>query len=440
MSHALTAHRQTKDPILVGRDARSRWLPTYWAIEAAFALYGLSWILGLSGVALPLLAIPLAVRMLVSGKVRVPRGFGWLVVYIGWVIVSGFNLPHATSLIFFSWRLANYVSAGVFLLAIYNAPIAKLPTERVVRSAAILWVTIVLGGHLALRWPQFDFSSPLERLMPAAAKSNDFIFRYLHPAASDIHDFLGFDVARPIAPFAYTNDWGSNLTMIFPFVLLLATLVAQREVRIAIATMSALAIPPFVASLNRMAWFSVVVIAVAIAATATWAERRRQLAAIFATSIAVGLVLAVTPLGDLVSERLQTGHSDNTRADLIDQAVEATNASPLIGHGGPIPNELFPLRPHIGTQGFMWTAMVSQGYAGLAIIAMWLLDGLRRAFMARRFPEARAAFVVIVLFLVQSTTYDLVPVQFHLVAVAIALERRAAWHRANDAVVGAHSG
>jgi hypothetical protein len=415
------------DPVVAARGARARWLRPYWPIDVAFGLYGLSWALGLSGIVLPMLAVPLAARLFQMRPVRIPRGFGWYATYLGWVVLSGVNLPESTRLVFFTWRLGNYASSAVFLLAIYNAPIEKLSTERVVRALSVLWVTTILGGHLALRLPRFSFTSPMQQVMPGALRGNDVIFRYVHPHVADVQTFLGFGVPRPSAPFIYTNMWGSNLTLLFPFVLLLGTLVGLRQVRVAMVALVALALPPFIFSLNRMAWFSAAFIAVLIAFTTHRKLRTQVLVGIAGAVLALFLALAFTPLGTLVEDRLETGHSDNTRADLASQGFEVANKSPLIGYGRPLPNIRFPLRADIGTQGFFWTVLVSQGYIGVALYAAWLLDALRRAFIHRARPEARCALMVILLFMVQSTAYDFLPTQVFLVAIAIALERRAAW-------------
>ncbi|MEV0715082.1 hypothetical protein AB0H87_10510, partial [Asanoa sp. NPDC050611] len=54
---------------------------------------------------------------------------------------------------------------------------------------------------------------------------------------------------------------------------------------------------------------------------------------LIAALAAVGAALAVTPLGDVVSARLDNGKSNGVRSYLVERAVAGTIESPLIGFG-----------------------------------------------------------------------------------------------------------
>jgi hypothetical protein len=400
------------------------------AVNLLVALFPVWWALGLSGIVIPLAAIPIGLRLWVLPRVRVPTGFGWYAAFVAWVLLSAINLPEPQALVFFGWRFLTYLACGVILLGIYNASEAELPTESVLRSLSVLWVSTIAGGYLALRFPNLNFASPMEFVLPGVFTSNDFVARFIHPQVADVQGILGTALPRPAAPFVYTNNWGSGITMLLPFAMLLATLVGTHAIRRTVLILGLAALPPFVYSLNRTAWFSLIVIAAVVVITAAPRNRARALGASLGAGVLVVSLVVFTPLGNIVTDRFEHAHSNETREDLASQSFEVTNESPLVGYGRPLPNVRFPLRSEIGTQGFFWTLMVLHGYVGLGMFAVWLLGATARAWWGRRRPEARTALMVLAAFLVQLPFYDMIPYQLCFIAIAIALERRGAAARA----------
>ncbi len=430
-SVALPMHeRQSRASSATGarRDRRAPWMRPYWPIDFLLVGFPIWFITGLSGIIFVLLAIPLAIRLVLARRVRVPNGTGWYVAFLAWVLLSGVNLPKVTNLVFFGWRFATYAAVLVYLLAIYNASEEELSTERVTRGLSILWVATIAGGFLAISFPYFNFSSPMEFVLPNIFTSNDFIFLFVHPQLADVQEILG-NVPRPAAPFVYTNNWGSSITLLLPFVLLRANLIGTAAIRRTVVILGLLALVPFIYSLNRSAWLTVGLMAVVAIITASPRARARAIVGVVATGLAVGALILYTPLGGVVTTRLETGHSNETREDLAAQSVEVTNESPLIGYGRPLPNLRFPLRSEIGTQGFLWTLMVGQGWVGLGLFALWFLGAAARAWWGRRRPEARFALMIIAGFALQLPFYDMIPYQLTFLGIAIALERRSAWAR-----------
>jgi O-Antigen ligase len=404
---------------------RGSWLRPWWPVDALLVFFPLWFVLGLSGIIFPILAVPLAVKLFMMPNVRIPRGAGWYVAFLGWVLLSGVNLPKVVNLVFFGWRFVTYVSAFVFMLAIYNAPEDELSTERVTRNLSLLWVYTIAGGFLAISFPYFSFSSPVESVLPAIFRTNGFIKLFVHPQLADVQEVLG-NVPRPAAPFVYTNNWGSSITLLLPFVLLRAHIIGTPAIRRTVVVLGALALVPFVYSLNRSAWSTLAVMAIVAVLTASPRTRSRAILSVAGAALLVGVLVVYTPLGGVVTNRLDNGHSDNTRQDLVAQSFEVTNESPIIGYGRPLPNIRFPLRSDIGTQGFLWTLMVCQGYVGMTIFGAWLLSAMVKSWWGRRRAEARFALFVLAGFLLQLPFYDMIPYQLHFIAFAIALERRGA--------------
>ena len=152
------------------------------------------------------------------------------------------------------------------------------------------------------------------------------------------------------------------------------------------------------------------------------------------------ILVFVTPLGELVFDRLDTGHSDDRRTDLVGQSIETTMESPVLGHGGPVPDPDSPTRAPIGTHGQLWLLSVSHGIVGAALyifaLGFFWLRTLRGGERQLAFWTNVSVFVA----LVQLPFYDhlFVPLQFVFVFVALAsqeMEQQLATGRRRAALV-----
>jgi O-antigen ligase len=145
-------------------------------------------------------------------------------------------------------------------------------------------------------------------------------------------DLLGGARPRPAAPWGYTNTWGNNVCLLVGWFVVWAA--ARRGSRWLFALLIlAIAVVPVVYSLNRGLWIGLAVVAVY---AALQLARRGRLAALCGVGVAAILVvgaLALTPLGNLVGQRLDNGKSNGVRVYLTDRAVQGVRESPLIGFG-----------------------------------------------------------------------------------------------------------
>ncbi len=145
---------------------------------------------------------------------------------------------------------------------------------------------------------------------------------------------LGDAGTRPKAPFAYTNTWGSVIAMSLVFVgAWLARARGRSRVRWSVVTLVAVAaaMVPVLYSLNRGLWGSLALGGVGLAVLAATKGRP---ALLMACGVLAGiglLTVLVTPLGSLVTDRLENQHSNDRRGGLL----TLTTTSVTDGLAGP---------------------------------------------------------------------------------------------------------
>src|SRR5690606_39662964 len=107
-------------------------------------------------------AVPMAWELYRRRRVRLPTGFGWYLLLLLILLLSGSMLgEHAPGTLpnesgigrYLAWglRLANYASAGIILLFVGNMTEEELPTTRVLRWLSALFATTAIGGLAGLR-------------------------------------------------------------------------------------------------------------------------------------------------------------------------------------------------------------------------------------------------------------------------------------------------
>jgi hypothetical protein len=327
-------------------DGKKRSLPA-WPITAVLAFYPLWWALGLGVLIFALVAVPmlfLLLRRAAAGRpVRLPPGFAWWGIFLIAVVVSigalgadpaGTVPGHAAGrLPAVLFRLGMYVALTVLLVYAGNLTEAELPRQRLVRLLGWLFVLTVLGGLLGVVAGKFEFTSPVELLLPHHLRSNSFVQSMVHPYAAQIMDLVGGNKPRPAAPWGYTNTWGNNFCLLAGWVVVAGWQTGTRRAKTWALICLAISIVPAVVSLNRGLWIGLGVLVLYVAARYVLAGRLWILAVVGLTGGALAVALAVTPLGGVVSARLDNGKSNGVRSYLVDRALEGFEASPIIGYG-----------------------------------------------------------------------------------------------------------
>ncbi len=391
-----------------------------WPLAWMVIGYPLWFLVGLGGFMWVVLAAPMVVALVGRRDLVAPRGFGWWLVFLVAVIGSALSIDTAGRMAGYLLRLAYYGSATVFLVYLVNGG-ESVSRERIVRAFTWLWMATVAGGYLAFLVGDLSFRSPVAYVMPGALLANELIATLVTPGFADIHDVIGFPVPRPKAPFPYTNSWGSMVALTTPFAVI-ALLepkvgVDRRLVRFVLVASAV----PIVISLNRGLWLSLGLGAAYVVGRIAIANRGRGLGRMVVVSAAVALIVAVSPLGSVVESRVDNGHSDGDRWELITAAVEGAAERPVFGWGAPRPN--VGNLPSIGTHGQLWLVMFSHGFVGaVGFVAAVAAFGVATA--RQRTTGGLWAHAVIIIAAAQLPIYLWVPHSLFAVMAAVAVALR----------------
>ncbi|HEX8627727.1 MAG TPA: hypothetical protein VF755_06105 [Catenuloplanes sp.] len=343
--------RARNRPLPGGPLPRSTALPS-WPLTGLLLLYPLWWAMGLGVLIFPILAVPMVVLLIraqTAGRaVRLPPGFGLWALFLLAVVVSIAALgadPAGTvperaddRMVGVVFRLTGYLALTVLLVFAGNLSERELPRRRLVRLLGGLFVVTVVGGVIGMVAGNLAFTSPVELLLPSGIREKGFVQSLVHPYAAQVMDLVGRPSPRPAAPWGYTNTWGNNFCLLVGWLIVvgwgrLDGHPARLRVRLLVLLCLAASVVPAVYSLNRGLWVGLGVIAAYVAVRYALAGRRWPLAAVAAAAAAIAVALPVTPLGEIVTARLDNGKSNGVRSFLVERAIAGIAESPVIGFG-----------------------------------------------------------------------------------------------------------
>lgn len=418
--------------------------PSSWPLVVLFCGLPLWWVLGLFSVMPLLVSLPMAWQLARLRTVHLPRGFGWWVLFLFWVLLGAGVLwadapgsvtgGGASRLLVFGYRFWWYLACTVVLLWIANVSREVLPDRRVLRLGGFAFVVTALGGLLGVLRPDLEFRSLMELVLPGGLRSNSFVSSLIHPEVADVQSVLGRPEPRPKAPFPYTNSWGSALSL--SLVLFVASLRETPKVaRAAAGLLLALAVVPVLYSLNRGLWASLAAGALGLGLLIALRSRPAASGAVVAIAAAAIVVGLLSPVGAIVQERLAHQHSNDRRSQLLESTVRSVSTgSPIVGFGSTrdvqgsftsiagAATEDCPACgvPPLGTQGQLWLMLFSQGWFGLAFFLVFVLLALSRCWRCRTVNQTVCTFML-GFFLVQLPIYDSLGLALFLVMMAIGL-------------------
>ena len=438
-----------------------RW-PAHWPLTLMFAPFPLWWVLGLTVIAPLCLSLVMAVQLYRRrASLLTPPGFVLWLVFLLWVALGVFVLfvdaPQAaaggggfTRLLVFGYRFALYAAATIVLLWTTNLTPKELSSRLVMQVFGWMFVVTTAGGLLGVLAPTFELTSPVEMLLPQGLRANDFISSMVHPDTASIQNVLGAPDARPKAPYAFANSWGSNIALFLPFFVAAWFFRGTRWQRFLAPVVLGLSAVPIVDSLNRALWATLALMFV-LATVALIGHGRLLPAAGMVTAGGLALIVFVlSPLYGTFQERLDNPHSNERRAELLEATVESTLAgSPVVGYGstrdfqgnfasiagGARPDCEACEVPPLGTQGHLWMLVFSQGFVGAALFVGFLVLWLSRTWRAASAEEAVALFVVVG-FLALLPVYDTLDLPLLTLMAAIGL----AWRTQRERVRRERSG
>jgi hypothetical protein len=274
---------------------------------------------------------------------RPPPGLAWWALFLAAIVVStaalgadpaGTVAEHASArLAAVLYRFSLYASLTVLLVYAGNLTEAELPRRRLVRLLGWLFVVTVLGGLLGLVAGRFQFTSPVEWLLPPGLRSKGFVQSMVHPYAAQIMDLVGGDKPRPAAPWGYTNTWGNNFCLLMVWLVVAAWGARRRGAKASALLCLAVSVVPAVVSLNRGLWIGIGVVVLYVAGRYVLMGRIWIIGAVALAGAGLVVALVATPLGGVVDARLDNGKSNGVRSFLIERAIDGFTGSPVIGYG-----------------------------------------------------------------------------------------------------------
>ena len=416
-----TGRRPQPAPTAPGRPG----LPVTWPLAVLFAAFPVWWALGVGAFTWIIVAVPMLASLIWRRRGRVPVAFILWMAFTSWVLLSGLQLESGTKILTFSYRLAIYAAAGVLFVYTYNLPRSGSLDIKIIRILTIFWMIVVVGGYAGILVGAHTFTPPLEKLLPGSLRHQAFVKELVQPVFAEVRTFLGFPIARPAAPFAYSNYWGGNIAVLTPVAIAAAITAGRGFRRRLIIGMLVASIVPMVFSLNRGMFLSLGFGTAYVAVRLALRGRAAALSWLLGIVVLLAVVLVATPLGHLIAQSFSSthGHSDSTRLSATQLALTGTEQSPIFGHGAPTPVLGQIQQPPIGTQGQIWMVLYSNGIpAGIFFIgffaAVWWQTRRARG-MAGLWLHA-----IPVIALPQIVVYGWLPVELQVVMVAAALAYR----------------
>lgn len=407
------------------RALRGEDLPA-WPFALPFIGYGPAWLLGLGDLIWPIAGFLMLAYLCRTTHVRVPPWFGTWLLFLIWVFASMVVVDTPGRFIGAGYRASLYLAATVLAVYAYNA-VRSISVRYVCGVMAIFLLVMTVFGYLALAYPLFSLSTPLGLVLPQGLQSNelvaDMVVRELTQFNPDSWEQTS---ARPSAPFLYTNTWGNVYSLVVP----LALLYSWQERRAwrgpaALAITVASVVPAFL-TLNRGMFVGLTVVALVVAGRGILAGRLGMAFILLAGFAGAAVATAVSPVGRLLEERLQSGSSTDDRGSLYATTLSESLKAPIFGYGAPRPAAESWL-PALGTQGQLWTVLFSHGLFALILFLLWFtlasIAGLRRAAL-----PVTVLTAIVIATLVETVFYGMMTgLNISLVASVLIFRPGSAW-------------
>lgn len=408
---------------------RDRLFSPGWPLAWLFVGYPLWWVLGITEAMTFTLAAVMGIVVLRRRTILIPRGFGFWLLFLLWsavgVVLLQVDAPGAVPgssggrYAVWAFRTTWYLAATMVLLYVGTSR-RDLPLARVARILSWMFVTVVVGGLAGVLVPQLDFPSVIELVLPRSITNISFVQQMVHPNLAQIQRVLGYQEARPSAPFSYTNTWGLALACFLPFFVVSWFRKDAGWRRLVGPFILLAAVVPVIQSLNRGLWGALVGMALFVAIRYALMGRARLFIALLVAFCAVGGVIAATPLGSTVTARWDNQHSNEGRTNLSTLSVKsALTGSPVVGFGttrqvqgnfnsiaGGATEECPRCSPpSLGTQGQAWLLAFTTGLGGFLLYVLFLAGQFLRGLRLRS-PYATVGLTVLVAHAITFVVYN----------------------------------
>lgn len=406
--------------------ARPPLLPL-WPLMAMFGLTPLWWVAGSFYLGWPLMGGVLLAIMATRGRIPLPPGSAFWLVFLGLVVVSGVQLSAVSTLMTFGLRLSFYITALVVCTYVYAAARERSDLSPLLAPLGAFWLSLVFLGWLGVVVPRLSMTTPMELLLPGGISGNPFIRDMVHLHTAEFSSRSLNPIYRPAAPFAYTNNYGSAYALTLPAVVALIMLRRTGLFRVLLLISLPLSLPPAFFTLNRGMFLSIGVGLAFLGVRATLRGNMRVAASIVGVVVLGGIAMLFIPVTELIDQRVSSSDTNTDRMSLYMEVLRRVGDSPLIGHGAPANVDTVSADAPIGTQGQLWMVLFSHGIPALLCYVGWFVAALVRCQRAAS-PAGQWLAVVPLIGLVQIPFYGLVnqnlTAAFFAVGFALALTER----------------
>lgn len=393
-----------------------------WPLAALFAGYPVWWAVGLVDVAWILMAGVMALLLLRTSDVRAPRGFGWWLIFIVWMLLSASQLDTLGRAVGFTYRALIYVSAGILLLYVYNAR-THLTERAVTGLMTVFWVVTVVGGYLGLLLPTTVFRTPLSYVLPGFLLQNELVNHMVIRRFAQYNPEGWFVVdPRPSAPFLYTNNWGNAYSLLLPFVVVYLVKVRGERRFWAVLAMLPLSLVPALLTLNRGMFLGLGVAGVYLAVRYLLLGNPRVLLGVAGLGLVGGLLFVQLSVDEQLGSRVEGTSTTEDRAEIYRQTIVSVQDSPLFGLGAPRPSTN-PNIPPVGTHGQFWMVLHSHGAPGVVFYLGWFVNALVRS-VRRKDVTGIHSHTVVLVGIMETLYYGFLPSGLPLLMVGCALALR----------------
>jgi O-antigen ligase/polysaccharide polymerase Wzy-like membrane protein len=407
-----------------------------WPVVALLAGWPFWWAAGVGDYAPIVVAVPMLWRMykwrVRDGRsIKLPPGFGlWLLFLVPMVVAvltlgqtAPDTMPTRVSTASISWgmRALLYFACTVILLYAGNLTERELPRKRLAWLLGLVGMYAVAGALLAVADPSFHFTSPLAHVVPQSIQnaSQGQLQALLHPGFTEKENFLGH--GRVAAPFIYANTWGNNVAITLPWLFVAWRSFGSGWQRRAVWVVLFLSVVGIITSYDRGLWLAIVVAIFYLAVRFAIQGKTALLAGFVCGLLLVVIVFLLSPLSDIITNRLQNGQSDTSRTALSILSVKDALASPIIGWGdtrrefgssksiaiGRTANCSACGQRSAGSNGQLWLLLISTGFTGAFFYMAFFAYGIWR-YRRDQTPYGITGVLVLVLSFVFSVAYNAV--------------------------------
>jgi O-antigen ligase len=389
-------------------------------LKALFLFFPIWYLAGIGSFVWAFAGLAMLLIVMTRTAIETPRGIGVWFLFVAWMLLSALQVDTTTRVLVFAYRASVYGAATVLFLYVYNTP-----RERARRVAGIMggfFAIVVAGGYLGLMFPGFTLVTPAERVLPTSLTANSWVYSLVHVHFAQIQSLVVGEqaVARPDAPFPFTNEWGAVFVLTAPFAVIAAFSAATRLRRMAMRAVLVASLVPLVLSGNRGAWLTLGCALVYAAVRLAGRGRVRLLMALILVGLLGALVLFSTSIGSTVRSRSVHTQSNEGRLSIYTETIQGVADSPVFGHGVPELQSTDPNLPAAGTHGQLWDTLYSQGIPGAFLYVGFLV---LMAWRTRRFRSRMALCVhlTLVMAVVETLFYGQLPTVLQVIMVAAAL-------------------